>query len=135
MSNKILISLGLVIKYLVILIIIFLVGGIYKPENYGMWITIYYVAINYLIVKNAIINGINKRKKIDKNKVFVSCSVLLVISNVIIYSVFKYRIMDIIILSSIPVIMLKLIKTDKEKQEIIDINTKKAIDEYFKNKK
>ena len=135
MNNKALILLGLVIKYSIIMVIIFILGGIYRPENYGMWIIIYYIAINYLTVKYAVINGFNKRNDIDKSKVFVNCSVLLVISNIIIYSLFKFKIWDLILLSTIPVIMLRIIKTDKEKQKIIDINTKKAIDEYFENKK
>ena len=84
---------------------------------------------------DAVINGFNKRNDIDKSKVFMNCSVLLVISNIIIYSLFKFKIWDLILLSTIPVIMLRIIKTDKEKQKIIDINTKKTIDEYFKNKK
>lgn len=135
MNNKVLIAIGLVIKYLIVLLIIFFLCGIYKIEHYGLWITIYYVAINYLAVNYAIIDGINKNNTIDKSKFFIIFSVLLLISNIIVYSLLKFKIWEIILLSSIPVIMFRIIKTNKEKQKIIDMNTKKAIDEYFKNKK
>jgi len=134
MTKNILLSLSFVIRYITIMLLVFFLG-IYKLENYGAWLIIYYIAINYLAVKYGVISAINKRKDLDKSKVFVSTSVLLVISNIIIYVICKFKLIEMIILSSIPVIMLRIIKTNKEKQEIIDINTKKAIDEYFKNKK
>lgn len=135
MTKNILLSLSFVIRYITIILLVFLTAGVFKLENYGLWISIYYIAINYLAVKYGVIGGINKRIDLDKSKVFKSCSVLLVISNVIIYWVCKFKIIEIILLSSIPVIMFYIIKTNKEKQKIIDIDTKKAIDEYFKNKK
>lgn len=134
MTKNILLSLSFVIRYITIMLLVFFLG-IYKLENYGVWLIIYYIAVNYLAVKYGVISAINKRKNLDKSKVFVSTSVLLVISNIIIYVICKFKLIEMIILSSIPVIMLRIIKTNKEKQEIIDINTKKAIDEYFKNKK
>ena len=135
MAKNILSALSFVIRYITIVLFVFFIGGTYKLENYGIWIIIYYIAINYLAIKYGVIGGINKKNNLDKSNVFKSCSVLLIISNVIIYSLYKYKIIEIILLSSIPVIMFNIIKTNKEKQMIIDINAKKAIDEYFKNKK
>jgi len=46
-----------------------------------------------------------------------------------------FEIYEILIISVIPVIEFYFIKTKKEKQKLIDIKTKEAIDQYFKIKK
>lgn len=135
MKKNVLLSLYFVIRYITIMLLVFFIGGMHKIEIYGVWLIIYYISLNYLAVKYGVIGSINKREDLDKNQIFISTSVLLIISNIIIYAIYKVKPIEMIILSSIPVIMFRIIKTNKEKQKIIDINTKKAIDEYFKNKK
>lgn len=128
-------SLYLVLRYLTIVLVVFLIVGTYKLESYGLIILIYYLAINYLAVKYGIINSIDRIKKIDKKSLFVCISLLLIISNVCIYFVYQFKLLEIILLTIIPVIMFIKIKTEKERQKIIELNAKETIDEYFKKKK
>lgn len=135
MSNKKMLLLYLTIRYLTILLLILLLVGAYKIEVYGMVITIYYVAINYLAIKYGIIYEIDKNEKIEKKDLFNVISFLMVIVSVVTYIVYKFSVFETIIFSIIPVIEFYFMKTKKEKQMIIDSNTKKTIDNYFKNKK
>lgn len=135
MLNKILLSIYFSIRYFTILILIFLIVGIYKVESYGIFMMFYYFAINYLSIKYGIIREIDKNQWLDKKNLFSVVSIFILIINIAIYTIFKFSTFEVIILSIIPIIEFYFIKTKKEKQIAIDINTKKVIDDYFGNKK
>ena len=116
------------------ILVLFLIGT-YKLENYGFYMIIYYIAINYLAVKYGIIYEIDKNEKYDKRLIFKSASIFLIIFNVGIYMLFRFKLVEVILLSVIPVVELYFIKTKKDKQKIIEENTKKAIEDYFNSKK
>lgn len=135
MINKALLSFYLVIRYFTIMILVLFLIGTYKLENYGFYMIIYYIAINYLAVKYGIIYEIDKNEKFDKRLIFKSASIFLIIFNVGIYMLFRFKLVEVILLSAIPVVELYFIKTKKDKQKIIEENTKKAIEDYFNSKK
>ncbi len=95
----------------------------------------YYIAINYLAVRYGIIYEIDKNQKLDKKNLSKSVTLFLLIFNIGTYMIYKFPMLEVTILSIIPVVEFYLIKTKKEKQRVIDVNTKKAIDDYFKNKR
>lgn len=133
--NKIL-SVYLVLRYIAMVLLVYLIVGTYTINSYGILILIYYVAVNYIAVKYGIIKEINKRDDISKKDFFLVVSALMVIFNLLMFLPLQgFEIYEVLIISVIPVIEFYFIKTKKEKQKIIDIKTKKAIEEYFKNKK
>ena len=132
----VLLSFYFVIRYIAMILLIYLIVGIYTINSYGILILVYYVAVNYISVKYGIIKEFNKHEYMPKKDVFLIVSALIVIFNLLMFlSLQGFEIYEVLIISIIPVIELYLIKTNKEKQKIIDQNTKKAIEEYFKNKK
>ena len=135
MKINILLSLYFTIRYFTIMIFVLLIVGTYKIESYGIVMLLYYIAINYLAVKYGIIYEIDKRDDLDKNDLSKSIILFLLLINIVLYFLYKFKLSEVVILSVIPVIEFYLIKTKKDKQRIIDMNTKKTIDEYFKNKK
>lgn len=133
--NKIL-SVYLVLRYIAMVLLVYLIVGTYTINSYGILILIYYVAVNYITVKYGIIKEINKRDDISKKDFFLVVSALMIIFNLLMFLPLQgFEIYEVLIISVIPAIEFYFIKTKKEKQKIIDIKTKKAIDEYFKNKK
>lgn len=133
--NKIL-SVYLVLRYIAMVLLVYLIVGTYTINSYGILILIYYVAVNYIAVKYGIIKEINKRDDISKKDFFLVVSALMIIFNLLMFLPLQgFEIYEVLIISVIPAIEFYFIKTKKEKQKIIDIKTKKAIDEYFKNKK
>ena len=139
MKNKFLdifLSFYIIIRYIAISILIYLVIGAYTVNSYGVLILIYYVAVNYIAVKYGIIKEFNRRNDLCKKDFFLLLSCLLLGFNLLLFSQLQgFETYEVLIISIIPVIEFYLIKTNKEKKEIVDINTKKTIDEYFKNKK
>ena len=139
MKNKLLnkiLSVYLVLRYIAIIVLIYLIVGTYTINSYSILILIYYVAVNYIAVKYGIIKEFNKRDDISKKDFFLIISALMVIFNLLMFlPVQGFEIYEILIISVIPVIEFYFIKTKKEKQRLIDIKTKEAIDEYFKIKK
>lgn len=123
------------LRYLTIVIVVFLIVGMYKIESYGIPIIIYYLATNYLAVKYGIIKSIDREKTLEKRDLFVSISILLIIINGCIYALYQFKLLEIIILTIIPIILFVKMKTEKERQKIIELNNKKTIEEYFKDKK
>lgn len=139
-SLDILLSLYFVIRYLTIVILVYLIVGTYSIQSYGLFIFLYYISINYIAIKYGIIKEFDKRYDISKKDLSVTISLFLIIFNLIIFSLYslffdKFEIYEVLLLSIIPVVEFYLIKTKKEKQSIIDMKTKKAIDDYFQNKK
>lgn len=135
-SLNILLSLYFAIRYIAIAVLIYLIVGTYTVNSYGILILIYYIAVNYIAVKYGIIKEFNRRDDISKKDYFFIVSALMIIFNLLMFlSLQGFEIYEVIIMSIIPVVELYLIKTNKEKQRVIEQNTKKAIDEYFKNKK
>jgi len=133
--NRIL-SVYLVLRYIAMIVLIYLIVGTYTINSYGLLILIYYVAVNYIAVKYGIIKEFDKRDDISKKDFFLIISALMVIFNLLMFLPLQgFEIYEILIISVIPVIEFYFIKTKKEKQRLIDIKTKKAIDEYFKTKK
>lgn len=133
--NKIL-SVYLVLRYIAMVVLIYLIVGTYTINSYGILILVYYIAVNYLAVKYGIIKELNKRDDISKKDFFLIVSVVMVIFNLLMFLPLQgFEIYEILIISVIPAVEFYFIKTKKEKQKIIDIKTKKAIDEYFKNNK
>ena len=137
MKNKsldIIFSIYLVLRYIAIITIVYLIVGIYSIISYGLIILIYYIAVNYLAIKYGIIKELDNRNYVKKD-LFVLFSSLILIFNVIVLYLKQFEIYEILLISVVPLIELYFIKTKKEKQKLIDIKTKNAIDEYFKNRK
>jgi len=139
MKNKLLnkiLSVYLVLRYIAMIVLIYLIVGTYTINSYGILILIYYVAVNYIAVKYGIIKEFNKRDDISKKDFFLIISVLMVIFNLLMFLPLQgFEIYEVLIISVIPAIEFYFIKTKKEKQKLIDIKTKEAIDQYFKIKK
>ena len=134
MKNRVFLSLYLVIRYFTIMLLVFFIVGTFKLENYGIWMIIYFVAINYLAIRYGMVYEIDKKGYL-KNELYKSLVIFILIFNIGIYIIYNFKLIEIILLSVVPVIELKFIKTKEEKQKTIEQNTKKAIDEYFNNKK
>jgi len=139
MKNKLLnkiLSVYLVLRYIAMIVLIYLIVGTYTINSYGILILIYYVAVNYIAVKYGIIKEFDKRDDISKKDFFLIISVLMVIFNLLMFLPLQgFEIYEVLIISVIPAIEFYFIKTKKEKQKLIDIKTKEAIDQYFKIKK
>lgn len=119
------------------MVIGFVLATIFSVVNSSIFIDLlYFLAVNYLAVKYAIIYGIDKNNFITKKDVFLILSILLFIFNMIIYLINNtFNINKALIFSIIPIIMLVVIKTEKEKKVILDHNNQKEINDYFNNKK
>lgn len=139
MKNKCLnvfLSFYWVIKYITIIVLIYLIVGTYTINSYGPLILVYYIAVNYISVKYGIIREFNKRSDLSKKDFFLIISCTMIMFNLLMLLQLQgFETYEVLIISFIPAIEFYLIKTDREKQKIIEINTKKAIEEYFKNKK
>ncbi len=137
MQNKILLSIYFFLRYIPLMVIGFVLVTIFSVVNSSIFIDLlYFLAVNYLAVKYAIIYGIDKNNFITKKDVFLILSILLFIFNMIIYLINNtFNINKALIFSIIPIIMLVAIKTEKEKKVILDHNNQKEINDYFNNKK
>ncbi len=137
MQNKILLSIYFFLRYIPLMVIGFVLATIFSVVNSSIFIDLlYFLAVNYLAVKYAIIYGIDKNNFITKKDVFLILSILLFIFNMIIYLINNtFNINKALIFSIIPIIMLVVIKTEKEKKVILDHNNQKEINDYFNNKK
>lgn len=137
MQNKILLSIYFFLRYIPLMVIGFVLATIFSVVNSSIFIDLlYFLAVNYLAVKYAIIYGIDKNNFITKKDVFFILSILLFIFNMIIYLINNtFNINKALIFSIIPIIMLVAIKTEKEKKVILDHNNQKEINDYFNNKK
>ena len=137
MRNKILLSIYFFLRYIPLMVIGFVLATIFSFVNSSIFIDLlYFLAVNYLAVKYAIIYGIDKNNFITKKDVFLILSILLFIFNMIIYLINNtFNINKALIFSIIPIIMLVVIKTEKEKKVILDHNNQKEINDYFNNKK
>ncbi len=137
MRNKILLSIYFFLRYIPLMVIGFVLATIFSVVNSSIFIDLlYFLAVNYLAVKYAIIYGIDKNNFITKKDVFLILSILLFIFNMIIYLINNtFNINKALIFSIIPIIMLVVIKTEKEKKVILDHNNQKEINDYFNNKK
>lgn len=137
MQNKILLSIYFFLRYIPLMVIGFVLATIFSVVNSSIFIDLlYFLAVNYLAVKYAIIYGIDKNNFITKKDVFLILSILLFIFNMIIYLINNtFNINKALIFSIIPIIMLVAIKTEKEKKVILDHNNQKEINDYFNNKK
>lgn len=137
MQNKILLSIYFFLRYIPLMVIGFVLATIFSVVNSSIFIDLlYFLAVNYLAVKYAIIYGIDKNNFITKKDVFLILSILLFIFNMIIYLINNtFNINKSLIFSIIPIIMLVVIKTEKEKKVILDHNNQKEINDYFNNKK
>ncbi len=137
MKNEMLLSIYLFLRYVPLMIIGYGLAVVFGVIDTHILINFaYFLSVNYLAVKYAIIYGLNKNDFITKKDVRLILSVLLFIFNIIIYLMNdRFQSITAFIFSIIPIIMLVIIKTDKEKQFILDNNNQKVIDDYFNHKK
>ena len=133
MNSKLIILWG-VIRTIIIQLLIFFVVSVSFIDSYVVIAIPFYIAVDYLALKYGLIKLLDNNNLSTKENVLL-ISLLLFIFNFIIFIFRNLAFYIVLVYSLIPCIIIRFINSNIDKNKKIEYDTKKAIDEYFSNRK
>lgn len=133
MSDKGIVILGIV-KTVIIQVLMFYLGNVFAINSYGLLVIPFYLAVDYLAIKYGVVKVFNNNNISIKDNV-VMISLLLFVCNFLMFMLYDFVLYVVIICSILPCLIIKFTLGTVDKNRKIEYDTKKAIDEYFSNRK
>jgi len=133
MSDKGIIILGIV-KTVIIQILMFCLGNALSVNSYGLLVIPFYLAVDYLALKYGVVKTLDNNNISIKDNV-VMISIILFVCNLLMFMLYDFVLYMAIIYSLLPCLIIKFMRGTVDKNRKIEYDTKKAIDEYFSNRK